>query len=249
MSQLIVKKNRPLQIVLIFLLFNITFSMLIWFLLDASHWRIIKNRSSQSEKTNFLWQANQDIEKENKTLKEKIITFETAAKVDKQTASTLQNDIRSLQDQIYNLKRELDFYHGIMAATKNSKGLDIQGLHIVATPRERLFRFKLVLTNIIKNDNVIKVAMDISVEGKNREKPQVFSLKELSIGKPAEQHITIKNFKQIEGNILFPVGFKPLRVIVDLKQKGTQKQTINKIFEWSTITSEHYNDKGSKKNV
>ena len=36
----------------------------------------------------------------------------------------------------------------------------------------------------------------------------------------------------IEGSLSFPDGFKPLRVVVDIQQKGYKNSTIQKIFDW-----------------
>lgn len=232
MSRLVVKKHRPFEIVLAVLVFSAAFSFIVWMLLDANHWNFIKNRLSQSEESRLLWEVNQGLEKENAALREKVIMLERSTQIDEQAAIKLQNDIRLLQDQVYSLKGELEFYQGIMSATTDSKGLNVQGLHIEGTDQERIFRFKLVLTNVAKSDKVIEVTMDMSVEGINEAGPQILSLKDVIAGSELKRELKFKNFERIEGSLAFPEGFKPLRVVVDLQQKGLQKSTVHRVFEW-----------------
>jgi len=236
MSRLVVKKHRPLEIILAVVLFSAAFSVIVWLLLDANHWRFIKSQLSQSEDSRLLWDVNQSLETENKQLREQVVMLERSTQIDNQVAVRLQNDIQKLQDQVYRLKGELEFYQGIMSATTDSKGLNVQGLHIEATDQERLYHFKLVLTNVAKSDKIIEVTMDMSIEGMNEAGSKVLSLDEVISGNQLKREIKFKNFERIEGNLNFPEGFKPLRVVVDLKQKGIQKSTVHRVFEWPANT-------------
>ncbi len=232
MTKLVVKKHRPFEIVLAAVVFSSIFSVIVWLLLDANHWHVIKNRLSQSEESRLLWDVNQGLETENKQLREQVIMLERSTQIDNQASASLQNEIRTLQDEAYLLKGELEFYQGIMSATTDSKGLNIQGLHIEATDHERLYRFKLVLTNVAKSDRVVEVTMDMSVEGMNEAGSQVLSLDEVIAGRELKREIKFKNFERIEGSLNFPKGFSPLRVVVVLRQKGLKNSTVQKVFEW-----------------
>jgi Family of unknown function (DUF6776) len=234
MVKLVVKKHRPLEIVLIAVVLSAAISFLVWSLLDENHWRYIQSRFLQSEDSRFLWEVNQSLEQENKDLREQVVILERATQIDEQTAARLQNEIRTLQEQVYRQKGELEFYQGIMSSTNESKGLNIQGLHVEAMEQEGRYRFKLVLTNVGKSDKVIEVTMDMSVEGMNKSEPQVLSLNKIMVGNELIRERKFKNFERIEGSLNFPEGFKPLRAVVELKQKGF-KTTVQKVFEWPVI--------------
>ena len=236
MSRLVVKKHRPFEIILAVVLFSAAISVVIWFLLDANHWRFIKSQLTQSEDSRLLWDVNQSLDIENKQLREQVVILERSTQIDNQAATRLQDDIKSLQDQVYRFKGELEFYEGIMSATTDSKGLNIQGFHIEATDRENLYHFKLVLTNVAKSDKVIEVTMDMSIEGMNEAGSKVLSLDKVIAGSKLDREIKFKNFERIEGNLNFPEGFKPLRVVVDLRQKGAKKATVKRVFEWPAKT-------------
>jgi len=175
-----------------------------------------------------------DLEKQNKELKEQILKLEYLANVDNETSIRLQNEIKSLQDRVFNLRRELTFYQGIITASSYSRGLNIQGLHIEATRKKGFFKYKLVLTNIGKSDKVTEVTIDMMVEGTDKSGFRTLRLSEVSSGGAYKGTIKIRNFERVEGNLNLPDGFEPLRVYVDLKQHDGEKLKLHRVFEWHT---------------
>ena len=232
MPKLVVKKHRPLEIILAAILFSTIFSLAVWLLLDANHWNYIKSRLLQSQESRELWEINQNLDAENKQLKEQVVMLQRSNQIDNQVAVKLQSQIRNMQDELYDLKGELEFYQGIMSSTTDSKGLNVQGLRVERTAEKQMYNFKLVLTNVAKSGRVTEVTMDMSIEGMSEAGSRVLSLDQVIAGNQLNREIKFKNFKRIEGSLSFPDGFKPLRVVVDLQQKGYKNSTIKKIFDW-----------------
>ena len=192
----------------------------------------IRVQLSQTHDINQLWSANLDLKNQNKSLSEKILKLERLANVDNATSIRLQNEIKLLQDQVFNLRRELTFYQGIITASSYSRGLNIQGLHIETTRKKGLYKYKLVLTNIGKSDKVTEVSIDMMVEGNDKSGFRTLSLNEIGAGEEYNNRIKIKSFGRIEGNINVPDDFEPLRVMVNLKQHDGEKLRLNRVFEW-----------------
>lgn len=235
MAKLVVKKHRPLHIVLYCLILSIGISAIVWFFLDASFWTSIKGRYERGQEAKTLWQENRNLAAVNRQLREKVIMLERLTKLDEATASELQNEIRRLQDQVYDLTGELEFYLGIMSSATNSKGLNIQGLRVEEAEKSSLFRYKLILTNLAKSDNIIRVNFDIQIEGINGSDSQILSLQEIKTGSSPEQTLSFRNFERIEGGFSLPPNFKPLRVVVEINQKGVSKSSVQRVFDWAEI--------------
>ena len=121
-----------------------------------------------------------------------------------------------------------------MTATTDSKGLNIQGLHIVDTGQENFYNFKLILTNVANSDKIVEVTMTMTIEGMSETGPQILSFDEMGEDNKYLRQIKFKNFERIEGNLIFPERFKPLRVVVDLRQKNMKRSAVIRVFEWST---------------
>ena len=230
----IVKKDSRFKSNHYFVFFSIVLIVIIWYLYDNPRLNAIRTQLSQVNDINILLNANMDLRKQNKELSEKNLKIERLANVDNETSIGLQNEIKSLQEQIFNLRRELTFYQGIITASSYSNGLNIQGLHIESTHKKGFFKYKLVLTNIGKSDKMAEVSVDIKVEGNDKSGFRILKLNEISSGAGYKERIKIRNFERIDGSFNMPDGFQPLRVLVDLRQHGGEKLRLHRVFDWQT---------------
>ncbi|MEM7027654.1 MAG: DUF6776 family protein [Pseudomonadota bacterium] len=235
MSKLVIKKHKPLELFLYCLALSALTALLIWFLLDNNHWQVIQNQLTGGYKTKELWQENRSLIEDNQQLQDKVIKLERLTKLDEKTAMELQLEIKTLQDKIYELTAELEFYEGIMTSANSAKGLNIQGLIIEATEVQNFYRFKLILTNVAKSDNIIKVLFDMSIEGLDGSGSQVYNISELSPSDAINQEIKFNNFERIEGSFSFPEGFRPVRVVVDLNLTNTNTPVVQRSFQWADV--------------
>ena len=228
----IVKKNPRFKPVHYIIFFGLGVFFLVLYLYDNPRLNAFRIQLSQAHDINQLWSANLDLKNQNKSLSEKVLKFERLTSVDNATSIRLQNEIKLLQDQVFNLRRELTFYQGIITASSYSRGLNIQGLHIETTRKKGLYKYKLVLTNIGKSDKVTEVSIDMMVEGNDKSGFRTLNLNEIGAREEYNNRIKIKSFGRIEGSINVPDDFEPLRVMVDLKQHDGEKLRLNRVFEW-----------------
>ena len=232
MPKHVVKKDSrflPAHYITFFLL---VFVIVGWFLYDSPRLKTIRTQLSQAHDISELLSSNKELKKQNQELDKQALKLERLADIDNGTSIRLQNEIKSLQEQVFNLRRELTFYKGIITASSYSRGLNIQGLHIETTRKQTFFKYKLVLTNIGNSDSITEVTIDMSVEGNDKSGFRTLSSGDMIPGAELKRKIKVKNFERIEGNFSFPNGFEPLRVVVDLQQHDKEKLRLHRIFEW-----------------
>ena len=215
----------------------ITFFLLVfvvtgWFLYDNPRLKTIRTQLLQAHDISELLSSDKELKKQNQELDKQVLKLERLADIDNETSIRLQNEIKSLQEQVFNLRRELTFYKGIITASSYSRGLSIQGLHIETTRKQTFFKYKLVLTNIGNSDSITEVTIDMSVEGNDKSGFRTLSSGDMMPGAELKRKIKVRNFERIEGDFNFPNGFEPLRVVVDLQQHDKEKLILHRIFEW-----------------
>ncbi len=230
MAHLIIKHHRPYQIVAIAIVVSLVISTTFWFLLDESHWSYIKSRVAIGQESKHLWTENRNLEKENKQLRERVIMLERTTQIDSQAAAELHEEMKKLQDEIYTLKGELEFYQAIMASTSSTPGLSIQGMQI-----ENNYRFKLILTHVAKSDKVAEGTVEITLEGLQDGVAKALNLTEVMLNSTMDLSFNFKNFKRFEGTMMIPEGFTPHRVTVRLQPKDTKLSKIKRVFDWSEM--------------
>lgn len=237
MPKLTVKSHRPVQWTVAIIALSALIALLTWLMLDQSHWSTIYSRMDVNQDYKRLSKKNRELEKENNRLNEVVMMMKRASEVDKKTALLLQQNVQSMQDEIYKLKGELEFYQGIMDATRESTGLNIQGIHIESLPQEHSYRLKVVLTHVAKGIKIAEGNMSVTIEGETNGKPSNLDLRDITLDEELDLSFKFRNFKRFESDLVLPGEFIPRRVLVQLKPKGVKQSNIKRVFDWPESTS------------
>ncbi len=233
MSSLVVKTHRPWQFALAVIVSSMFLATLTWMLLDKSHWSLIYDRIGDNQKWKHLWEINQSLQEERTALRERVLMLERTTSVDKQTAALLQDDIKSLQGKIYTLKGELEFYRGIMDATRNAKGLNIHGIYIESLAQARAYRLKLVLTHVAKGGLLAEGTMAIFIDGAQNGEKRRLKIEDVATDDGMNLAYKLRSFKRFETKLILPDGYIPDRVTVELTPKRKNQVMIREVFDWT----------------
>ena len=221
--KLVIKHHNPLHIIAVIVASCMVIAVTVWVYLDESQWSYIKSSLSEAKKSKGLWQENQTMKSTIVKLEERIVMLERTAQVEMQTITNLQQGMVKQQDEIYKLRNELDFYQGIMTSAGESKGLNIQGLHIEETSQPRSYYFKLILTHVSKSDKVAAGKLSILLEGVQGGTARTIDIRELTLSESLSLNFKFGSFERIEGSIMLPENFIVHRVIVRARQDGKRK--------------------------
>ena len=225
------------------ILLSMLSAMVVWFTLDRSHWALILNNVRDSLEFRKIQVENQKLEETNQALKEEILMMEQTASFDRETIAVLQDEMRMIQDEIYMLKGELEFYQGVMDATRNIKGLNIQGVHIEQLPGPRNYSIRIVLTHVAKDVTVAEGKLSVVLEGLQEDQAKLYQLQDVALGEPPNLSYKFRNFMRFYCNFVLPEGFNPHRVSIQLQSKDNSQPQIKSTFDWPVIQS------GELKNV
>jgi hypothetical protein len=98
------------------------------------------------------------------------------------------------------------------------------------TTHDKTFRYKLVLTQVIKNNRVTRGEVEIQIEGVQNGKHRTMSLANVSVEKHKKLPFKFKYFQSFEGDLIIPDGFVPSRVNVKVV---SNRVTLDKTFGWT----------------
>jgi hypothetical protein len=203
-----------------------------WLLLDSSHWSLINDRLGDNNDSRSLLEANDALLKQNKELQDRVLMFERTTEVDKETATLLQEEMIALQNEIYRLKRELEFYQGVMDSARQITGMDVHGIHVEPLNRENQYLIKLVLTRAAKSDKVMTGGLDINIEGMQNNRKIRLNLARVSIDEKPDMTFELKNFARVEYQLELPADFLAERVLVQVSPKDKNELAISKVYDW-----------------
>ena len=232
MPRLVIKNHRPWQMAIAIIALSMVISLITWLLLDNNHWQVIYDQLSGNLTTRDLIETNQVLLDENTELKGRIIMLEQTTSLDKDTAIHLQNELTTLQDEIYQLKRELEFYQGVMDTTRRVSGLNIHGIYVESLSKPNQFVLKLVLTNVVRNDRVLQGKLDINIEGIQNNRKQKLNMRNILIDESADLSFELKSFRRVEYAFEIPHEFVANRVLVKVTMRNTREPPMNKVYDW-----------------
>jgi hypothetical protein len=235
-AQLIIRAHSPWKFWSKWFLLLIVLSAVSWAMFalgqfSAGHF----NQSLQQEQTR-LQEKLYRLGRENSELREKYAVLERTAQVDKESYSGINDNMKKLQNELLELKEQVAFYRGIVAPTEAASGLLIRDLKVASLGEDNGYHFKLVITQVMKNEYLVRGRVEVLIDGLQDGKQKQLTLSQLSEGKLANLKMEFKYFQNIEGDIVLPADFVPSSVMVDLIPSGKGRTRIKKNFEWADIT-------------
>ena len=206
--KLVIKHHNPLHIFAVIVISCAVILITTWVVLDESQWSYIKSSLVEAKKNRELWQENKAMNNTIIKLEERIVMFDRTAQLERQTIANLQAGMIKQQDEVYKLRKELEFYQGIMAEAGASRGLNIQGLRIEETSQPRSYYFKLILTHVSKSDKMMTGRLSIFLEGVQDDTPRTIDIRQLTLSKSLSLAFKFRSFERIEGSIMLPERYR-----------------------------------------
>lgn len=183
-----------------------------------------------------LSQEIRKLDQDKEELRNQIAMHERTIQIERQAYHEISRTLKDLQDENLELKEEVAFYRGIVSPEEAAQGLHVQSFKLTPTGQRRVYRYKLVLTQIMKNDRIIAGGVDVTVEGIQDKLQKRYELSDLTKPSMPGLRFRFKYFQNIEGEIILPDGFLPGRVLLSVSPStGASRSTINENFNWSDI--------------
>lgn len=237
---LVVKLHRPWLTRMLLALGIIALLVGGWTLFDYGRYLAGYNRAECADERQTLLAVRKKLEKDVDRLREQKALLERAAQIEQEAYSELDTTLKELQGEILELKEELAFYRGIVSPQDASSGLHLQRFKIEANGESRHYRYKLVLTQVLKNDRMATGKVRLSIDGMMRDQPRTLKLKDLTGKRVNELGYRFKYFQKLEGNLKLPQGFTPFRINVQIIPHNRKRNGIKRTINWSGQETENH---------
>lgn len=168
---------------------------------------------------------------ENGQLREQIAILERSSQIEQEAYKQLETAVTGLQDEMLELKGELAFYRGIISPTDAAKGLSVQSFELHNRGEGRTYQYKLVLTQILNNDNIASGTVALVVEGLHEGETREYPLQDLS-KQDGELRFRFKYFQIFEGALDLPEGFNPSKVSITVKPRTKSHKRLSQSYDW-----------------
>ena len=230
MSHLVVQARPMWQVVLIRLGIGLLLLLVAWGLYEYGRYQ--GGFHQQQAKLIQLQQQEENaaLRRENQQIHEQNVILTRGAKIDREAYRQLEARVNGLQDELVELKSELDFYRGIVSPGDANHSLEIQRFELQAAGEQR-YRYTLVLTQVLDNSNWAQGNVEFRVQGNENGEAKTYTLAQLS---EHEGHLSFRYryFQFFEGELALPEGFEPSKVELEVKPRGRVHRSFSQSFDW-----------------
>ncbi len=229
---LVVKAHRPWVTRLIWVLGIIALFIAGWSAFDYGRYSARFDSADARRSEESFIKIRDALSAEIETLREEKAILKRAAQIEKKAYNELYTTLKALQSEILELKEELAFYRGIVSPRDASRGLRLQKFTFEENGNSRSYRYKVVLSQVLKNDRVARGNVQLAFEGLQSGEPKVLKLRDVTEKRINELNYKFKYFQNIEGNIEIPAGFVAARIVLRIFPRGRRQDMIEKTFDW-----------------
>lgn len=169
-------------------------------------------------------------------LRQQVATLARSDQVSREANQDLQGTLAERDEEVSALRADVAFYERLVGSTSQRRGLTVHGLRL-QPQGEGAWRFSATLTQTLNRAAVSRGRLTLAVEGSRNGSMERLEWSDL---RPQDEAMgaeySFKYFQQLEGDILLPADFKPLRVHVRLAPAGAP--AVDASFPWVEATGE-----------
>lgn len=167
---------------------------------------------------------------EMESLRQRVATLTQSDQVSRAANAELQGTLAERDEEIAGLRADVAFYERFVGATGQRRGLSVHALELTSQDAQ-VWKFTATLTQNIHRD-VNQGKVTLSVEGSHNGRMQHLDWDTLrqQAQAPAADY-SFKYFQRVEGDLLLPPGFKPVRVTVRLDPAAGKP--VQQSFAWT----------------
>ena len=194
---------------------------------NFSNQRLISENSQLHLELAHVKQTNEALNNQN-------VMLNQTSKIDKAAMAQARTDVSLYQQDIISLKEENTFYKVLVSPEEAKVGLHIQKLRIDSKGKDRLYQFRLVVTQTNKEAINAAGKLSMSVEGMLDGKSQRLTLQSLVTESRFSWQYSFRYFQNFEVEFRLPEHFEPKSVWVQLQPDGRNSVGVERNFLWAT---------------
>jgi hypothetical protein len=149
--------------------------------------------------------------------------------IDRAAAEGVQAEIKALQDERAELKREVALLESLVSGSKDTLTLSDFGLR---TSDELNFQFEVTLSKRTESEDTVSGQVTVELSGDLAGERQILDMNQLTDGSRSSIGIRFKSFQKLKADLQLPEGFEPdsLKVLVSPDDK--KFKSFEQVYDW-----------------
>lgn len=176
----------------------------------------------------------QVLQEQVEALEQRVTTLARSDQISREANRELQGALAEREEQVAGLRAEVAFYERFVGSTAQRRGLSVHELQI-RQGEGRVWHFAATLTQNLDRGQASEGGLTLAIEGSRNgrlEQLEWSDLRQHDEAPPVEY--SFKYFQQVEGDVVLPDGFIPVRVTV--RVAPARGDAVEQSFPWADAT-------------
>lgn len=172
--------------------------------------------------------------RELEQLRQRVATLERSDQISRDANRDLQGTLAARDEEIAGLRADVAFYERLVGATAQRRGLSVHGLRM--QPQQGgAWHFTSTLTQNLNRGAISSGRLQLAIEGMQEGRLRRLDWGDLrqQPGAPGLEY-SFRYFQQVEGDVVLPGGFAPVRVTARLLPRSGAP--VEQSFTWGEVT-------------
>lgn len=166
----------------------------------------------------------------NDRLTQEVSTLRRSDQISREANRDLERTLAERDEEIAGLRADIAFYERFVGATGQRRGLSVHDLDMRLQSGD-VWQFTATLTQNLNRGAVNTGRLTLGIEGTRNDRLEKLAWSGLrKLNNAPGLEYSFKYFQQVEGEVMLPPGFKPLRVTVRLVPSGGS--AVEQSFPW-----------------
>lgn len=178
--------------------------------------------------------ARERLQSEYEELQQRVATLSRSDQISREANRDLQGTLAERDEQIAGLRADVAFYERLVGATAQRRGLSVHAL-AMQPQAGSVWHFQSTLTQNLNRGAVSSGRLTLEIEGTRGGKLHTLNWDALRQQEDAAGvEYSFKYFQQVEGDVILPEGFSPVRVTAHLEPRSGPQ--VEQSFTWGQVT-------------
>lgn len=181
-----------------------------------------------------LTQARDVLARKNADLRQQAVFLKRSRDIDRTAQAHVRKSNETLQAQVVKLRKQLSFYHDIVAPGDDAAhaGVRVQALKLTSADTPGRYHYSMVLMQAPRHNRTTAGTVKMTVVGKRDKAQLALDLRALGGGKSDSRSFKFRYFENLQGELELPAGFSPERVEITVTQNGRNSDPFTRSFDW-----------------
>ncbi|EHQ51507.1 MULTISPECIES: DUF6776 family protein [Ectothiorhodospira] len=176
-----------------------------------------------------------DLEVAHRQLRQRHAVLERDLMIEREASARVRESIHDMEQRIYHLTEELDFFRNIISPEDLERGLHIQRVRLEPDPDNPGHYFYQVVLTQVQGSQVVEGTLRLGLEGRDGGERVRYDHATICPDQARGRGFSFRYFQVLEGRLVLPEQLLPERLMIEAEPAGSGLRVAEQSLPWQSL--------------